>query len=96
MQQTSSACCVPSRVERWPVWSASSVTSTSPRKRGSAQLGVPSAVVSIGLATNQLTAAQGAAVMASLLATLGACAVGGALLGQSGPRTDASAPVASA
>jgi Kef-type K+ transport system membrane component KefB len=63
---------------------------------GSAQLGVPAAVVSIGLATNQLTAAQGAAVMASLLATLGACAVGGALLGHSGPLTDASAPAASA
>ena len=44
----------------------------------SAQLGVPAAVVSIGLATNQLTAAQGAAVMAALLVTLGACAVGGA------------------
>jgi Kef-type K+ transport system membrane component KefB len=59
---------------------------------GSAQLGVPSAVVSIGLATNQLTAAQGAAVMASLLITLGACAAGGAMLGQTGPLTDASAP----
>ena len=59
---------------------------------GSAQLGVPSAVVAIGLASKQLTAAQGAAVMASLLVTLGACAVGGALLGQAGPLTDASAP----
>jgi Kef-type K+ transport system membrane component KefB len=60
----------------------------------SAQLGVPSAVVSIGLATHQLTAAQGAAVMASLLVTLGACAAGRMLLGQSGPLTDASAPAA--
>ena len=60
----------------------------------SAQLGVPSAIVSIGLATKQLTAAQGAAVMAALLVSLGACAVGGALLGQ-GPLTDASAPAAS-
>jgi Kef-type K+ transport system membrane component KefB len=59
---------------------------------GSAQLGVPSAVVSIGLATHQLTAAQGAAVMASLLVTLGACAVGGVLLGKTEPLTDASAP----
>jgi Kef-type K+ transport system membrane component KefB len=59
----------------------------------SAQLGVPSAVVSIGLATNQITAAQGAAVMASLLVTLGACAVGNAVLGQARPLTDASAPV---
>jgi Kef-type K+ transport system membrane component KefB len=57
----------------------------------SAQLGVPAAVVSIGLATNQLTAAQGAAVMASLLVTLGACALGGAMLGQGGTLT-ASAP----
>jgi Kef-type K+ transport system membrane component KefB len=60
----------------------------------SAQIGVPSAVVSIGLATNQLTAAQGAAVMAALLMTLGACALGSALLGQGRrPVTDASAPV---
>jgi Kef-type K+ transport system membrane component KefB len=57
----------------------------------SAQLGVPAAVVSIGLATNQLTAAQGAAVMASLLVTLGACAIGGTMLGHSGTLT-ASAP----
>ena len=57
----------------------------------SAQLGVPAAVVSIGLATNQITAAQGAAVMASLLLTLGACAVGSVLLGP-GSLTDASAP----
>jgi Kef-type K+ transport system membrane component KefB len=60
----------------------------------SAQLGVPSAVVAVGLATQQLTAAQGAAVMAALLVSLGACAVGGALLGQ-GPLTDASAPAPS-
>lgn len=59
----------------------------------SAQLGVPAAVVSIGLSTNQLTAAQGAAVMAALLVTLGACAVGAAVLGQGGTLTDASAPV---
>jgi Kef-type K+ transport system membrane component KefB len=61
----------------------------------SVQLGVPAAVVSIGLATNQLTAAQGAAVMASLLVTLGACAIGGAMLGQGGTLT-ASAPASSA
>jgi len=58
----------------------------------SAQLGVPASVVSIGLATQQLTAAQGAAVMAALLVTLGACAIGSALLGHRGPLTDASAP----
>jgi Kef-type K+ transport system membrane component KefB len=60
----------------------------------SAQLGVPAAVVSIGLATQQITAAQGAAVMAALLLTLGACAVGGAMLGQ-GRLTDANAPATS-
>jgi Kef-type K+ transport system membrane component KefB len=59
----------------------------------SAQLGVPSAVVSIGLATNQLTAAQGAAVMAAMLATLAACAVGAARLGHRGALPDASAPI---
>lgn len=58
----------------------------------SAQLGVPSAIVSIGLGTRQLTAAQGAAVMAALLATLAACAVGATLLGHEGVLTDASAP----
>ena len=61
---------------------------------GSAQLGVPAAVVSIGLATEQITAAQGAAVMMALLVTLGACAAGGAMLGHTGSLTDASAPVA--
>ncbi len=60
---------------------------------GSAQLGVPAAVVSIGLATEQLTAAQGAAVMMALLVTLGACAVGGVVLGHTGSLTDAIAPV---
>ncbi len=59
----------------------------------SGQLGVPAAVVSIGLATNQLTAAQGAAVTVSFLVTLGACAVGGGMLGRRGPLTDASAPL---
>jgi Kef-type K+ transport system membrane component KefB len=59
----------------------------------SAQLGVPSAVVSIGLATNQLSAAQGAAVMAAMLATLAACAVGAARLGHRGALPDASAPI---
>ena len=37
----------------------------------SAQLGVPAAVVSIGLATKQLTAAQGAAVMAAVAGDVG-------------------------
>ena len=59
----------------------------------SAQLGVPAAVVSIGLATNQITAAQGAAVMVAALVTLAACAAGDALLRQAGPSTHASAPI---
>jgi Kef-type K+ transport system membrane component KefB len=59
----------------------------------SAQLGVPAAVVSIGLATSQITAAQGAAVMAAALVTLAACAAGDALLGVARPLTDASAPI---
>ena len=58
----------------------------------SAELGVPAAVVSIGLETNQLTPAQGAALMAALLVSLGACAAGGVLLGPGRPLTDASAP----
>lgn len=58
----------------------------------SAELGVPAAVVSIGLETNQLTPAQGAALMAALLISLGACAAGGVILGQGRPLTDASAP----
>ncbi|MEY2583616.1 MAG: hypothetical protein QOE09_3465, partial [Ilumatobacteraceae bacterium] len=46
----------------------------------SAQLGVPASVVSIGLATKQLTAAQGAAVMGSFLVTLVVFARGAAAL----------------
>lgn len=58
----------------------------------SAQLGVPAAVVSIGLATDQLDPAQGAAVMASVLVTLAAAAIGGMVLGLAPSLTDASAP----
>lgn len=57
-----------------------------------AQLGVPAAITSIGLSTGQLTPAQGAAVMAAVLVTLAACAVGGVRLGHTGTLTDASAP----
>ena len=58
----------------------------------SAQLGVPVAVVSIGLATGQVSSTQAAAIMASVLATLAACAAGGVVLGHAGGLTDASAP----
>lgn len=60
----------------------------------SAQLGVPAAVVSIGLTTHQLTAAQGSAIMAALLATLAASAAGSVLLGHGGSLSDANAPTA--
>lgn len=59
----------------------------------SAQLGVPAAVVSIGLSTHQLTPAQGSAIMAALLLTLAASAVGSVLLGHGSQLTDANAPV---
>jgi Kef-type K+ transport system membrane component KefB len=58
----------------------------------SAQLGVPVAVVSIGLVTHQIDSTIAAAVMASVLVTLAACALGGVLLGHGGGLTDASAP----
>ncbi len=59
----------------------------------SAQLGVPAAVVSIGLTTHQLTPAQGSAIMAALLVTLAASAVGSVLLGHRGHLMDANAPI---
>jgi Kef-type K+ transport system membrane component KefB len=45
-----------------------------------AQLGVPAAVVSLGLAAGSITAAQAAAIMAAVLASLGICAFGAARL----------------
>jgi len=45
-----------------------------------AGLGVPSAVVSIGLANGLLDAGQAAAIVCAVLATIGVSAVGGALL----------------
>ena len=49
MQQTSSVCSAPSPVERWPAWSASSATSTSPRKRSRRPSPSRSAVADAGL-----------------------------------------------
>jgi Kef-type K+ transport system membrane component KefB len=57
-----------------------------------AQLGVPSAIVTLGLASHQLTPAQASAVMAAVLVSLAACAAGGVMAGHSGRLTDASAP----
>ena len=61
----------------------------------SAQLGVPAAVVSIGLATKQITAAQGAAVMAALAAHAGGVCCGCVRCSARRPLTDASAPATS-
>ena len=58
-----------------------------------AQLGVPAAVVSVGLGTGALTPAQGAAVLAAALVSLVVVAVGSALLGAAPPVTDAVAPI---
>jgi len=58
-----------------------------------AQLGVPAAVVSVGLGTGALTPGQGAAVLAAALVSLVAAAVGSARLGVQAPVTDAAAPI---
>ena len=52
-----------------------------------AQLGVPAAVVQIGLHEHVITAAEGAAIMIAALASLVACAIGASVLarGGSGP-----------
>jgi Kef-type K+ transport system membrane component KefB len=50
----------------------------------SAQMGVPAAVVSLGLAADIITAGQGAAIIAAALVSLGVCAAGAALLSRSG------------
>ncbi len=49
---------------------------------GAAALGVPSAVVSIGLAQGVLDAGEGAAVVSAVLVTIAISAAGGALLGR--------------
>jgi Kef-type K+ transport system membrane component KefB len=46
-----------------------------------AQLGVPSAVATLGLATGLLQPGQAAAVLAAVLASLAACAAGASILG---------------
>lgn len=46
-----------------------------------AQLGVPAAIASVGIATGLLHAGQAAAVLTAALLSLGACAAGAALLG---------------
>ena len=51
---------------------------------GTASLGVPSAVVSIGLAQHVLDAGQAAAVVSAVLVTIAVSAAGGVLLGRRG------------
>ena len=58
------------QVIRAPIWAALVVT---------AQLGVPVAVVKLGLSAGVLGAGQGAAIILAALASLGICAVGAAI-----------------
>jgi Kef-type K+ transport system membrane component KefB len=53
-----------------------------------AQLGVPSAVVTLGLEARTVTPAQAAAVMAAVVGSLVACAAGAALLGSEPEATE--------
>ena len=57
-----------------------------------AQVGVPAAVVNIGLATGVLGAGQGAAIMAGVLASLAIGAVGASMLGSRESLGDHTAP----
>lgn len=57
-----------------------------------AQLGVPSAIVAIGLGNGALTPAQGAAIMAAVLVTLAMSAIGNWKLGQGRAINDHAAP----
>jgi hypothetical protein len=47
-----------------------------------AQMGVPAAIVSLGLSTHIIGAGTGAAIMAAALVSLATCATGVALLGR--------------
>jgi Kef-type K+ transport system membrane component KefB len=57
-----------------------------------AQLGVPSAIASVGLSTGALGAGQAAAVLAAAVLSLVACAIGAAMLGHRAPLGDHTAP----
>jgi len=61
---------------RAPVWAALIVT---------AQLGVPAAVVKLGLSEHVLKAGQGAAIIVAALASLAICAVGAAIAKRAAP-----------
>jgi hypothetical protein len=55
-----------------------------------AQLGVPAAVVALGLELGVLAPGQGAAILAAALATLATCALGVGRLHPSEPRSTVS------
>jgi hypothetical protein len=57
-----------------------------------AQVGVPAAVVSIGLRTGAIDADQATSIITSVLGSLALCAIGAALLGHSPRLTDHAAP----
>lgn len=57
-----------------------------------AQLGVPAAIVSIGLQTQQLTPAQGAAIMSAVVGSMAVCVVGANMLARRDPITDRAGP----
>jgi Kef-type K+ transport system membrane component KefB len=73
------------RVIRAPVWTALIVT---------AQLGVPAAVVKLGLAEHLLSPGEGAAIVVAAMVSLGICAAGVALAQRAAPT--ASSPPAPA
>ena len=64
------------RLIRAPLWTALIVT---------AQLGVPAAVVKLGLADHVISPGQGAAIILAALVSLGICAAGTALAKRSAP-----------
>ena len=64
-----------------------SVVIRAPRAVGllaTAQVGVPAAVISLGLADHTLTQGQASAIFCAALASIGACAAGAAILRRSG------------
>jgi Kef-type K+ transport system membrane component KefB len=59
-----------------------------------AQLGVPAAVIALGLPAHAITQAQASALFCASLASIGACSVGAAILGRSAqPPAARAAPV---
>jgi Kef-type K+ transport system membrane component KefB len=71
------------RAVRAPVWTGLIV---------SAQLGVPAAVVKLGLSSHVLQAGEGAAIIVAALASLGICSIGTALAARTTPHAPAPAP----